>query len=68
MKDVTRAKYCDLIDDIVMDGDPYFLSKYRSFHNHELDTNMIENQSLVTEEDLYRKGAINILPQGPVAV
>lgn len=56
------------LDDIIMEGDPYFLSKYRSFHNHELDTNMIENQCFIRDEDLQCKGSINLLPQGEVAM
>lgn len=51
-----------------MPGDPFYLSKYRSYHNHELDTNTIEYNSLFMTEDLHRKGAVNILPQGPVAI
>lgn len=43
MRDFTRLKYRDLIEDIVIEDDPFFLAKYRGFHNHILDTNMIEN-------------------------
>ena len=39
-------------------GDPYFLAKYRSFHNHDLDANYVENAHLVMEqEDLPKKGS-----------
>src|SRR3569833_1523622 len=60
------SKFSNLISDIDIPGDPYFLSKYRSFHNHELDSNMIEYNSLVLEKDLHRKGAVTLLPQGPM--
>ena len=42
-----KSKFSDLIDDIDIDGDPYYLKYYRSFHNHELDTNLIENQEVI---------------------
>jgi hypothetical protein len=35
----------DLIEDIDIAGDPYYLKYYRSFHNHELDPNTILNES-----------------------
>jgi hypothetical protein len=63
VKDVLeKSKFSDLIEDIDIEGDPFYLKYYRSFHNHELDTNIIEHQSLVLEEDLHRKGAIALLP------
>jgi len=61
-KDIERSKFSDLIEDIDIEGDPFYLKYYRSFHNHELDTNIIEHQGLVLEEDLHRKGAIALLP------
>lgn len=44
-------------------NDPFFLVKYRSFHNHDLDCNYVEHAHLVMEEDLHKKGSINLLPQ-----
>ena len=38
-----KSKFSELIDDIDIEGDPYYLKYYRSFHNHELDTNLVEN-------------------------
>jgi hypothetical protein len=38
-----KSKFSDLIEDIDIDGDPFYLKYYRSFHNHELDTNIIEH-------------------------
>ena len=38
-----KGKFSELIDDIDIKSDPYFLKYYRSYHNHELDTNLIEN-------------------------
>ena len=43
-------------------GDPFFLAKYRSFHNHDLDTNYVEHSHLVMDEDLHKKGSANLLP------
>jgi hypothetical protein len=51
-----------LIEDIDIAGDPYYLKYYRSFHNHELDPNIILNESVLIEEDLQRKGALSLLP------
>lgn len=48
--------------------DPFFLAKYRSFHNHDLDTNYVEHACLVMDEDLHKKGSANLLPQGPCAI
>ncbi len=31
------------MEDIIIEGDPYYLQKFRSIHNHDLDTNLIEN-------------------------
>ena len=63
-----KSKFSELIDDIDIPGDPYYLKYYRSFHNHELDTNLIENQGIIVEGDIHRKGAVNWLPQGAIAV
>ena len=56
------SKFSKLLDDIDIDGDPFYLQKYRSFHNHALDTNLMEHNALIMEKDIHRKGAINILP------
>ncbi|CDW85737.1 UNKNOWN [Stylonychia lemnae] len=61
-------KFSQLLEDIDIPGDPFFLQKYRSFHNHELDTNMIEHQDLILDKDIHRKGAVNILPQTKKAI
>ena len=42
-----KVQYNELLDDINIEGDPYYLKYYRSFHNHELDTNIIENLGVV---------------------
>ena len=63
-----KSKFSELIDDIDIEGDPYYLKYYRSFHNHELDTNLVENQGRIVEEDIHRKGAITWLPQGTIAL
>ena len=57
-----------MLEDIVIPEDPFYLVKYRSFHNHELCTNTIAYHSYVGDEELHRKGAVRILPQGCVAV
>jgi hypothetical protein len=56
------SKFSKLLEDIDIPGDPFYLQKYRSFHNHSLDTNMMEHNELIMEKDVHRKGAINILP------
>lgn len=43
-------------------GDPFFLIKYRSFHNHDLDTNYVEHAHMVMDEELHKKGSANYLP------
>lgn len=50
-------KFSKILEDIVIDNDPFFLVKYRSFHNHEIDTNLIANEGLVKDKDINRKGA-----------
>lgn len=62
------SKFSKLLEDIDLPGDPFYLQKYRSFHNHQLDTNMMEHNELIMEKDVHRKGAVNILPQGPIAI
>jgi len=52
----------DLIEDIDISGDPYYLKYYRSFHNHELDPNTILNEGALLDEDLVRSGALTLLP------
>lgn len=52
----------DLIEDIDINGDPYYLKYYRSFHNHELDPNTILNESQLLDEDMIRTGALTLLP------
>jgi hypothetical protein len=49
-------------------GDPFFLVKYRSFHNHDLDTNYCEHAHMVMDEELHKKGSANLLPQAPCAI
>lgn len=55
-------KFSDLIEDIDIPGDPFYLKYYRSFHNHELDSNVILNEQSLYEEDRARKGALTLLP------
>eukprot|EP00347_Sterkiella_histriomuscorum_P002817 403366692 len=61
-------KFSQLLEDIDILDDPFFLHRYRSFHNHELDTNMIENWGTILEKDIHRKGAVNILDQTHKAI
>eukprot|EP00347_Sterkiella_histriomuscorum_P005147 403357715 len=61
-------KFSELIHEIDVPGDPYFLWKFRSFHNHELDTNLIQVSSLIPEKDLHRKGAFVAFPQAYLAI
>lgn len=50
-------------------GDPFFLSKYRSFHNHDLDTNYIEHAHMMTyEDDIHRRGSTNYMPYTPSVI
>ena len=58
----------DLIEDIDIHGDPYYLKYYRSFHNHELDPNTILNESQLLDEDMVRNGSLTMLPQGALAI
>lgn len=53
-----KVQYNELLDDINIEGDPYYLKYYRSFHNHELDTNIIENLGVVQDKDLHRRDLI----------
>lgn len=51
-----KENWCEF-DQVDIPGDPYFLAKYRSFHNHDLDTNYVEHAHLVMDEDLHKKGS-----------
>lgn len=42
-------------------GDPFFLVKYRSFHNHDLDTNYVEHSHMVMDEELHKEVPIYYL-------
>lgn len=55
-------KFSKMLEDIDLEGDPFYLLRYRGYHNHELDTNLIENEGLVSEHDTFRRGAANMLP------
>lgn len=61
-KDKAQAPQNDLIEDIDINGDPYYLKYYRSFHNHELDPNTILNESQLVDEDMSRTGSLTMLP------
>ena len=64
-----RHQYNELLDDIDVEGDPYYLKYYRNFHNHELDTNVIENLGQVADKDLHRKDLIvNNIPMGKAVI
>ena len=67
-RSTNKSKFSELIDDIDIKGDEYYLKYYRSFHNHELDTNLVENEGKIVDEDIHRKGAMTWLPQGGLAV
>lgn len=58
----TKTEIKTKTDIIDVPGDPFFLAKYRSFHNHDLDTNYVEHAHLVMDEDLHKKGSANLLP------
>ena len=47
-------------------NDPFFLMRFRSFHNHDLDTNYVEHAHMVMDEELHKKGSANLLPQASV--
>ena len=49
-------------DETDIPNDPFFLTKYRSFHNHDLDSNYVEHAHLVMDEELHKKGSANLLP------
>ena len=40
--DAMKGKFNDLVDDIDIEEDPYYLKYYRSFHNHDLDTHLVD--------------------------
>ncbi len=40
-------KFSRMLEDMVIEDDPYFLQKFRSIHNHDLDSNLIENFDLI---------------------
>lgn len=42
-------RYNDVCEDIDIEDDPFYLKYYRSFHNHELDANLVINEALVYE-------------------
>lgn len=63
-----KSKFSDLIEDIDLEGNPFYLKYYRSFHNHDLDTHLMENEDMVSEDTLHRKGAPSYLPQGTLAI
>lgn len=67
-KDRLQLPANDLIEDIDISGDPYYLKYYRSFHNHELDPNTILNESQLIDEDMVRTGSLTMLPQGNLAI
>ena len=39
-----------------------YLRKFRAFHNHDIDLNLMANLNLVSEKDVWRKGAWKTLP------
>lgn len=45
-----------------------FQRKFRAFHNHDIDLNLMANLNLVSEKDVWRKGAWKTLPQGMIAI
>ncbi len=56
------------MDDVDIPDDPYYLRKFRAFHNHEIDLNLMANINMVSERDIWRKGAHKTLPQGMIAI
>jgi hypothetical protein len=64
-RDVSRYM---IMNDVNIPDDPYYMVRYRSFHNHELDLNLLAHIGLVNEKDIWRKGAWRTLPQGIVAI
>lgn len=57
-----------LQDDSILPGNPYYLVKYRAFHNHEIDTHLMIFHHFITEWDLWNKNAWKVLPQDSVAL
>lgn len=60
-------KFSRMLEDMIIEGDPFFLQKYRSIHNHELDTNLLAQEPLVKDKDVFRKGAFTTLPKSVLA-
>jgi hypothetical protein len=64
-----KSHYNELLEDIDIDGDPYYLKYYRGFHNHDLDTNVIENIGDVKDKDLHRRDLIfTTVPMGKAVI
>ena len=57
-----------MLEEIDIPNDPYFLWKYRSFHNHEMDCNLIAGADQIKPRDLHRKGAFNAIPETYLAI
>lgn len=58
-RDVSRYM---IMEDVNIPEDPYYLVRYRSFHNHEVDLNLMAHINLVSEKDIWRKGAWRTMP------
>jgi hypothetical protein len=56
------------MDDVNIPEDYFYLRKFRAFHNHDIDLNLMANLNLVSEKDVWRKGAWKTLPQGMIAI
>lgn len=61
-KDISNIPHSDTMEDVDIEGDPFYLKYYRSFHNHELDPNTILNESQLVDEDMIRTGSLSMLP------
>ncbi len=57
-----------IMDDVNIPDDYFYLRKFRAFHNHDIDLNLMANLNLVSEKDVWRKGAWKTLPQGMIAI
>ena len=58
----SQVPNADQLEDIDVPGDEFYLKYYRSFHNHELDSNMILNEAQILDEDMIRAGSLCQLP------
>jgi len=44
------------MEDVDIPDDPWYLSKFRSFHNHPIDLNLMANRHMISDKDIFRRG------------